>query len=139
MRSQARYVLAAVFGLALLDAGCVLTGPREWVHNGFKVGPNYCKPPAPIAESWIQANDPRTQGAPPRDGDWWDVFEDPTLNVLICRAYQQNPNLRAVGTRVLQARAQQAIAVGNVFPQTQTLSGTYSNGTFAAKPSHIDL
>ena len=41
-------------------------------------------------------------------------------------AYQQNPNLRAVGTRVLQARAQQAIAAGNLFPQTQEATGSYS-------------
>ncbi len=126
-------------GVVLLSGGCVVTGPLEWIKNGFKVGPNYCKPPAPVAEQWIGANDPRTQGPPPRDGDWWTVFHDPILNALICRAYQQNPNLFAIGTRVLQARAQQSIAVGNVFPQTQQVLGLYPNGTMAGSPSHIDF
>src|SRR5262249_43557310 len=98
----------------------------DWVRNGFKVGPNYCRPPAPVAQEWIEANDPRVQpGPPPRDGAWWEVFQDPVLNALIVTAYRQNPNLRAVGTRVLQARAQQATAVGNIFPQTQQMTGSY--------------
>src|SRR5207249_4286540 len=87
---------------------------------------NYCKPPAPVAHEWIEAQDPRTQGPPPRDGAWWDVFQDPLLNALIDRACRQNPSLRAVGIRVLQARAQQAIAAGNIFPQTQQATGQYS-------------
>ncbi len=82
---------------------------------------------------------PPHSGPPPRHGEWWTVFQDPILNGLICRAYQQNPNLRSVGTRVLQARAQQAIAVGNIFPQTQQAVGLYPNGTFAGNPAHIDF
>jgi NodT family efflux transporter outer membrane factor (OMF) lipoprotein len=119
-------MLAGVAGAALLAGGCTTTGPLDWIRNGFKVGPNYCRPPAPLAGEWVEARDPRVQGPPPRDGLWWDVFGDPVLNSLICQAYQQNPNLRAVGTRVLQARAQQAIAAGNIFPQTQQAEGAYS-------------
>lgn len=130
---------AALAGVTLASSGCVTTGMMDYVHNGFKVGPNYSKPPAPVAEQWIQANDPRTQGPPPRDGDWWEVFQDPVLNSLIVRAYQQNPSLRAIGTRVLQARATQAIVVGNIFPQSQQISGLYQNGTFAGSPFHADL
>jgi NodT family efflux transporter outer membrane factor (OMF) lipoprotein len=125
-RLLGRVALAGVIGAALLSSGCTTTGPLEWIRNGFKVGPNYSRPPAPVAEEWVEAKDPRVQGPPPRDGLWWDVFQDPVLNSLICQAYQQNPNLRAVGTRVLQARAQQAIAVGNIFPQTQQAAGAYS-------------
>src|SRR6266478_1425146 len=103
--------MAGVAGAVVLNSGCVTTGPLDWIRNGFKVGPNYCKPPAPVAHEWIEAQDPRVQGPLPREGAWWDVFQDPILNALIDRAYQQNPSLRAVGIRVLQARAQQAIAV----------------------------
>ena len=110
----------------LLVGGCVATDPMTWIQNGFKVGPNYGRPPAPVAPEWIEANDARVQGRQLRDGDWWNVFGDSTLNSLIHTAYQQNPNLRAVGTRVLQARAQQAIAAGNLFPQTQEATGSYS-------------
>ncbi len=130
--------MAGLAGAMLCNSGCTVTGPLDWVKNGFKVGPNYCKPPAPLANEWIEARDPRIQG-PPRDGDWWSVFQDPILNGLICRAYQNNPNLRAVGTRVLQARAQQAIAVGSFFPQSQQAVGVYSNGTVLNSSAHIDF
>ncbi len=110
----------------LLMSGCVATGPMTWIQNGFKVGPNYGRPPAPVAPEWIEANDARVQGRQLRDGDWWNVFGDSRLTTLIHTAYQQNPSLRAVGTRVLQARAQQAIAAGNLFPQTQEATGSYS-------------
>jgi NodT family efflux transporter outer membrane factor (OMF) lipoprotein len=132
-------LLAVLAGATLVNSGCVTTGLMDYVHNGFKVGPNYCKPPAPVAQEWIQAKDPRTQGPPPRDGDWWEVFQDPILNSLIVRAYQQNPGLRSVGTRVLQARAVQAIAVGNVFPQSQEAVGLYSHGTVFDHSAHFDF
>src|SRR5262245_11459629 len=95
-----RLAPVGLVGAVLLNSGCSTTGLREWVHNGFKVGPNYGRPPAPVAHEWIEANDPRVQGPPPRDGDWWEVFQDPLLSSLIVRAYQQNPSLRSVGTRV---------------------------------------
>ncbi len=108
----------------LLNSGCgITTGPRQWVRNGFKVGPNYCRPPAPVAEEWTYAADPAVQARHLQD--WWEVFQDPTLDSLIATAYEQNPNLRVAGTRVLEARAQQAIAVANIFPQSQTLTGSY--------------
>ncbi len=129
---------------AVCSSGCVADNLRQWVHNGFKVGPNYSRPPAPVAEEWIYAQDPRAQGPPPRDGTWWEVFQDPILNSLVVLAYQQNPNLRSVGTRVLQARGQQGIAVGNIFPQNQQLLGLYPYGNIGKTasrmvPSHIEI
>jgi NodT family efflux transporter outer membrane factor (OMF) lipoprotein len=107
-----------------LTCGCVTTGPLDYIHNGFKVGPNYCRPPAPVAAEWIDGNDPHVEKR--HVDDWWNVFGDPALNWLIDTAYNQNLNLRELGTRVLQARAQQSIAVGNIFPQTQQAEGQYS-------------
>jgi NodT family efflux transporter outer membrane factor (OMF) lipoprotein len=122
-----RSLAVAGCGIAiLLTSGCVTTGPLDWVRNGFKVGPNYCRPPAPLAENWIQAGDPRVQSRHLEHGGWWNVFQDPTLTALIGTAYAQNLDLRVAGARVLQARAQQAIAVGNIFPQTQQATGQYS-------------
>jgi NodT family efflux transporter outer membrane factor (OMF) lipoprotein len=57
---------------------------------------------------------------------WWAVFNDPALDQLICFAYQQNLTLREAGFRILQARAQVGIAVGNVFPQTQQMHGDHA-------------
>jgi NodT family efflux transporter outer membrane factor (OMF) lipoprotein len=136
---QRRAALAGLVIAASLPCGCVTDNLRQYVHNGFKVGPNYHRPPAPVAAEWIQAADPRTQGPPPRDGDWWEVFQDSTLDTLVGRAYRQNPDLRSVGTRVIQARAQQAIAVGNIFPQSQQLLGLYPYGNLARTPAHLSI
>jgi NodT family efflux transporter outer membrane factor (OMF) lipoprotein len=122
---RARLVtLAGLVGAALFNAGCLTTGPLEWVRNGLKVGPNYCRPPAPVAGDWIEA---KTPGVRDRHlQDWWKVFRDPTLDALIDAAYAQNLTLRVAATRVLQARAQQAITAGNLLPQTQQATGSYS-------------
>jgi len=110
----------------LLNAGCLATRPSQWLHNGLKVGPNYGRPPAAVAPDWIQAGDPHVLDVQLPCGDWWDVFQDPVLSELIHASYAQNPNLRVAGTRVLEARAGQAISVGNLFPQTQQAIGSYS-------------
>ena len=107
----------------LFLSGC-MTSPGEWARNGFKVGPNYKRPPALVANEWIDAKDPAVQRR--LLDQWWHVFQDPKLDWLIETAYRQSPNLRVAGMRVLQARAQQAIAVGNFFPQTQQMEGQYS-------------
>jgi outer membrane protein TolC len=100
--------------LALLVNGC--TPLTEFVHNGFKVGPNYQRPPAPLAPAWIDAGNPRVQSVPADYSAWWAVFADPVLDDLVRTAYAQNVNLRVAGTRVLEARAQRAVAVGELFP-----------------------
>src|ERR1017187_2028174 len=116
--------LASLVVAVLLNSGCIFTSPGQWIRNGFKVGPNYGRPPAPVAAEWIQANDPSVQNHHLQD--WWQVFGDPTLDALIGTAYEQNPTLRIAGTRVLEARAQQAIAVGNIFPQAQQANAMYA-------------
>jgi NodT family efflux transporter outer membrane factor (OMF) lipoprotein len=58
--------------------------------------------------------------------DWWQVFQDTKLNGLIQTAFARNLTLQTMGARVLEARAQRAIAVGELFPQTQQATGQYS-------------
>jgi outer membrane protein TolC len=101
--------------------GC--TSWSQYVHNGFKVGPNYGRPPAPIAESWIDAADKRVRSEAADDSQWWTTFNDPILTDLIQSAHRQNLTLREAGFRVLEARAQLGIAVGQAFPQLQTNTG----------------
>ena len=96
---------------------------NEYVHNGFKVGPNYSPPAAPVAQHWIDDADKRVRTNGDDLSQWWTVFNDPVLDTSICRAYQQNLTLREAGCRVLQARAQLGIATGQIFPQTQTMTG----------------
>ncbi len=125
--------------LAAMIAGGCTTGPLEWFHNGFKVGPQYAEPPASVASQWIDANDQRVQCTPANDCNWWSVFADPTLDELITLAHRQNLDLQAAGTRILAARAQRGIAVGNLFPQQQSALGAYVHGQIPANSPTIPL
>lgn len=116
-------LLCAVSGSAVLVSGCSL---QEWVDNGFKVGPNYSRPPVAVASEWIDYRDPRVKSAEQDLSEWWQVFNDPTLNSLIETAYQQNLTLRVAGSRILEAQAVRGIAVGSLFPQVQQAFGDYS-------------
>src|ERR1700722_14761465 len=104
---------AAITAAAALTAGC--TSFQEWVHNGFKVGPNFEEPPAATTASWIDASDKRIASESPRGDDWWTVFQDPSIPVLIDTAHRENLDLKTAGTRILQAQAQRNIAAGNLF------------------------
>lgn len=113
-----------VIGLLAFNTGC--TSWREYFNNGFKVGPNYCRPAAAVAEQWLDASDSQLNTAPTDDAAWWRNFNDPVLDSLISTAYSQNLSVRAAGMRVVEARALRAIAAGNLFPQAQQAIGDYS-------------
>jgi len=92
--------------------------------SGCAVGPNFTRPPAKVSQTWLDATDPRIKTEAAEYRNWWRVFDDPVLDRLVDRAYQENLSLRIAGVRVLQARAQLGIAVGELFPQTQQVSGS---------------
>src|SRR5271154_498667 len=78
----ALFILGVVF--MFISTGC--TSISEYVQNGFKVGPNYRKPPAPVADEWI---DSRSKGVNVATVDlrgWWKAFNDPKLDALIEQA-----------------------------------------------------
>lgn len=115
----------ALLTLIVLSTGCA-TSLRQWTANGFKVGPNYMKPAAPVSEHWIDyERDPRLNESPTDTTSWWTVFNDAQLNGLIEAASQQNLTLRVAGTRIQQAQAVRGIAAGNLFPQSQVNFGSY--------------
>jgi NodT family efflux transporter outer membrane factor (OMF) lipoprotein len=124
LRQRKFGALAVVVAITAAVSGC--TSPAEYLRNRFKVGPEYSPPGAPVAEHWIDANDVRVRQDPEEQSRWWTVFKDPVLNSLIADAYRQNLTLGEAGFRVLQARAQLGIAVGEIFPQQQTATGSYT-------------
>jgi len=91
---------------------------------GCAVGPDFTRPPVKVTETWLDANDQRVKTEPAEFRNWWRVFDDPVLDKLIDQAYRENLSLRVAGVRVLEARAQLGIAVGELFPQTQQASGS---------------
>jgi NodT family efflux transporter outer membrane factor (OMF) lipoprotein len=106
-------VLFAVTGavLALAGSGCML-------------GPDYQSPAAKVANHYLEANQPSVDTKAQEYERWWTVFHDPVLNRLVQIAYDQNLSLIAAGTRVLQARAELGVAIGEFYPQTQHGNGS---------------
>jgi len=88
------------------------------------VGPNYQRPKVSVSPSWGETEDLRVKTESTTYRDWWSAFKDPALDRLIARAYRDNLTLQQAGVRVLQARAQLGIAIGEIFPQTQQAIGS---------------
>lgn len=98
--------------LALLASGCTM------------VGPDYQSPSAPVQNDWLEYEDPQLVSTEPVAKHWWKAaFNDPILDQLVETALAQNLSLRSAGLRVLQARQNLAIAIGNQYPQEQQVSG----------------
>jgi len=106
--------LSLAVSCALLSSGCTL------------VGPDFVKPEAPLSESWIDDESALIQHQAEDLSTWWQAFNDPVLDNLIKRAYEQNLTLQIAGLRVLEARAQLGLATGNLYPQTQQATAGFS-------------
>ena len=126
----------AIFAVTAILGLCGCTSLSDYVHNGFKVGPNYSPACAAVARNWIDADDVRVRKQCDDLSKWWAVFNDPALDSLICYAYQQNLSLRVAACRVLEARAQMVIDTGNLFPQTQTATGSYTRNALSRKDAN---
>lgn len=104
--------VAILLGSTLLCAGCM------------KVGPDYAQPKTEVSPEWIEARDARVSTESTDCRAWWEAFEDPVLTGIVERAYRENVSLKIAGVRVLEARAQLGIAIGNFYPQSQQASGS---------------
>jgi NodT family efflux transporter outer membrane factor (OMF) lipoprotein len=102
--------------------------------TGCLVGPDFSSPSAPVAEKWLEADNPSVDTRHQEYRDWWKVFHDPVLDRVVEIAYNQNLTLVDAGTRVLEARAQLGVAIGEFYPQLQKGSGSVTY----IRPSHSD-
>jgi len=91
---------------------------------GCAVGPNYHTPDTKMPGNYSAVtsapnpNPPASPPAPPTDlAQWWKSFNDPTLNQLVERAIQTNPDIEIALDRLQQARETEAIAIGTALPQ----------------------
>ena len=101
------YLILLYFSCLLILAGC------------NTLGPDFVKPDAPVASQWLEVDDPTINSEQGDLSHWWTIFNDPVLDSLVEKAYQQNLSLQIAGIRILEARAQLGIAVGNSYPQAQ--------------------
>lgn len=90
------------------------------------VGPNYQEPKTSITPHWLHKQATPIRETSPHTAAWWKVFQDPTLTHFIHQGYQNNLSLQIAGVHVLQARAQLAQSIGELYPQQQAMVGNYT-------------
>lgn len=89
------------------------------------LGPDYVHPEqTALPSDWsLEKAAQDTQQSEQKLQQWWQQFNDPTLNQLVDMASQQNLDLEATGLRIVQARSLLGISTGLQYPQVQTVSG----------------
>ncbi|MDB5419766.1 MAG: transporter [Phenylobacterium sp.] len=104
---------------------------------GCMVGPNYHRPSLPLTPAFKEPGWTPAQPAElsPR-GDWWSIFNDPTLSALEARVAISNQNVAASEAAYRQAEALVSEQRAALFPTvtlnggaTRTGSGKGSTGT----------
>ncbi|OGU20255.1 MAG: hypothetical protein A2X85_06100 [Geobacteraceae bacterium GWF2_54_21] len=120
-KSRLFLALLTVSGLATL-AGCA------------SVGPNYKAPAMKMPSIW--------QAALPHEGstrsllDWWQGFNDPTLNDLLQAAESDNPTLAKAAAAIASARANRGVAAASAYPSVNV--GATSNRTGPLKSNGVE-
>jgi NodT family efflux transporter outer membrane factor (OMF) lipoprotein len=90
----------------------------------MRVGPDFQPQHEAWSEHWSSASITQVtqQAAQPDVRQWWLIFGDHNLELLISEADANNGDLKIAGLRVLEARAQLGIAVAGRYPQVQQAS-----------------
>jgi outer membrane protein, multidrug efflux system len=95
-------ILAAVAAVGFAAAGCT-------------VGPNYDRPKLepPVQHRGLAAQASAESVA---DVPWWQIYQDPALQVLVREGIARNLDLRAASARVMESRALAGIAKSYLYP-----------------------
>ena len=93
--------------LKFIDAKLIAGGATLIALGGCMVGPDYKRPPAPVADTFKEAGD--WKPAQPNDavsrGKWWEIFGDAKLNSLLEQVNVSNENVRVAEAQLRQAEA----------------------------------
>ena len=90
------------------------------------VGPDYQPDPLPLPPAWTESQQAAEAAAIERLKSWWSEFHDPLLDRLVAQAIAGNYDLKIARQRLVQARAQRAIAGAADYPQIHA-GGSRSN------------
>jgi len=80
------------------------------------VGPDYKRPIVDTPERYRSASDSSTGAASLADREWWELFQDPQLQMLIRTGLDRNLDVRVAAARILQAQAELGIVRADQFP-----------------------
>jgi NodT family efflux transporter outer membrane factor (OMF) lipoprotein len=121
------------------------------VSSGCMVGPNYRRPPAPVAPAFKEPPPSGWKEAQPNDaalkGKWWEIYSDPNLNALEEQVSISNQNVLAAEGQYRAARAAVQVARSALFPTltagptaavTQGAGGVSANQVAAAGGVHTN-
>ncbi len=112
---------ALIISGALMLAGCMM------------VGPDFARPPVKAVEQYKPtAQTEFTESLGENSNkvldpvEWWQSFNDPTLNALLKQATAQNLTLQQTALRIYQLQAQLGVSDAALLPSAN-LSASYSN------------
>lgn len=91
----------------------------------IRVGPDFQSPEVPLQQAWTEEPPSPTINQKVLIGPWWKNFQDETLNCLVDYALKKNYTLEAAANKIIAARANLGIAIGEYFPQTQQVEGSF--------------
>lgn len=101
--------------------------------TGCAVGPKYHPPSTPTSPTFKEMGNWKT--AQPSDqnlgGNWWEIFQDPQLNVLEQQVNVSNQNLKAAVAQYQEARAALRYARADYYP-TITASPSATREKFSS-------
>ena len=80
------------------------------------VGPDYRRPEYPVPPTF-RGQAPEDSAPSVADLQWWQIFQDETLQQLIRSALAENYDLRVAAARILDARAQVVFTRSFQFPE----------------------
>jgi outer membrane protein, multidrug efflux system len=90
-----------------------------FILSACKVGPNYHRPNAPLANAWKEQAPWRT--ASPQDsipkGAWWTIFGDDELSRYEANSIKANQTIEVARNQLEQARASARITQAGLLPQ----------------------
>ena len=103
---------------------------------GCAVGPKYHRPPVVAPPSYKEVGDWKT--AQPSEeslrGNWWEIFNDPQLNVLEQQVNISNQNLKAAEAQYTQARALVRYNRADYFPMVAAAPSASRTRVSANRP-----
>ena len=102
------------------------------------VGPDYSRPPVKAVDQYKSSTQTEfTESLGENSNkvldpvEWWQSFNDPTLNVLLKQATAQNLTLQQTALRIYQLQAQLGVSDAALLPSA-SLSASYSNSRNSA-------
>lgn len=96
-----------------------LTAPLLLASCHSVVGPDYQSPEADTPAAWREVDHAAFFPETSEDAEWWDALNDPLLDALIQRAFENGLDLREAYARLREARALRGIAAADRWPAVE--------------------